>query len=142
MPIFSTLKFWLIAIPAAILITTITLYVHGAEKAKGQKAVLETQVRNLTADLAGRDQTITDLRGSRDMVNTRLAEMIAGNNAAIDAEVERRRQVAIERDKAKAALRIALDTIRTESENDAEFAHWLDQPVPAAAWERLRAAAE
>lgn len=100
------------------------------------------QVETLRADVIERDLNIESLRKSRDTVNERMRALIADNNAAVDAEVERRRQVAIERDRAKEALRLALDAIRTESDNDAEFAHWLDQPVPVAVWDRLRAATD
>lgn len=100
------------------------------------------QIEALRADVIERDLNIAALKKSRDTVNDRMRELIAYNNAAVAAEVERRRAIAIERDKAKEALRIALDAIRTESANDAEFAHWLDQPVPAAVWDRLRAATD
>jgi len=114
---------------------------HDRENLQALGAANE-RILNLQADIAGRDQSITELRTSRDTVNTRLAQMIADNNTTIAAEVERRHQVAIERDKAKEALNIALDTIATESNRDESFAVWLAESVPRAAWDRLRAAAE
>ena len=142
MPFIGGIKAYVIAIAAAALIATVTVYVIGSEKAKGQRDVLEAQKTNLLADIAARDLTITELRTSRDTVNTRLAELIAGNNKTIAAEVERRRLIALDRDKAKAALNIALDTIATESDRDESFAAWLPQSVPGAAWDRLRSTAE
>lgn len=96
----------------------------------------------LRLDVAERDMSITALKTSRDTVNDRLRTMIAENNTAVDAEIERRKQVEADRNKAREALRIALDTISTESANDETFKTWLAQPVPRAAWDRLRDAAE
>jgi DNA-binding XRE family transcriptional regulator len=119
-------------------IGAVKLYTDNAEAL----GAAQTTIADLREDLADRDTTIAELRASRDLVNTRLVSMIVDNNAAVEAEVERRRLIAIERDRAREALRIALDAIRTGSENDAQYVHWLDQPVPAAAWDRLRAIAE
>ncbi len=116
----------------------VRMYDKNAKELGEARATIEL----LSDQLAESYQTIEDLRTSRDDVNERMRGLITDNNAAVEAEVERRRQVALERDRAREALRIALDAIRTESENDAEFAHWLDQPVPAAAWDRLRAVSE
>lgn len=112
------------------------------EKLTRQAGQDAEKIETLRADVIERDLNIAALKKSRDTVNDRMRALIADNNAAVEAEVDRRRQVALERDKAKEALRIAMDAIRTESENDAEFAHWLDQPVPVAVWDRLRAATD
>lgn len=99
-------------------------------------------ISGLRADVAERDQSIAALRDSRDTVNAHLKALIADNNAAVEAEVERRRQATADAAKAREALRIALDAIRIEGEQDDEFKTWLAQPVPGAAWDRLRDAAE
>lgn len=98
-------------------------------------------IAGLKADVAERDQNVAALRTSRDTVNARLIELIAENNAAVDAEVARRKAAAAERDKAKSALRIALDTLASTSNEDETCDAWLRSPAPQCAWGGLRDAA-
>jgi hypothetical protein len=130
---------------AAITLGLGTYANHLRGEVKEREALVLSQqetMAGLRLDVAERDLSITALKTSRDTVNDRLRTLIAANNTAVDAEIERRKQVESERNKAKEALRIALDNISTVSANDETFKTWLAQPVPRAAWDRLRDAAE
>lgn len=133
---------------AALLLLSGGLGIY-AKHLRGEVAELEALVSSkdetidtLKADVAERDQNITAMRESRDTANDRLRTLIAENNAAVDAEIERRQRAAAERDRAQEALRIALDTISTESTRDPTCAEWLAAPAPACAWDGLRAATQ
>lgn len=118
-------------------------HLHG--EVAERDALLTAQKKTITgleADVLGWSMTSASLKKANDVANTRLSTTIAENNASVDREVERRRQVEADRNEAREALRIALDTISTVSETDDEFKTWLGQPVPRAAWDRLRDAAE
>ena len=105
-------------------------------------AAQQETITGLKLAVSERNASMAALKASRDTVNDRLTTVIAENNAAVDAEIARRKQVEADRNKARDALRIALDTISTVSETNDEFKTWLVQPVPRAAWDRLRDAAE
>ena len=120
-----------------------------AKHLRGEVAERETLITAQQETITGlklavseRNASMAALKASRDTVNDRLTTVIAENNAAVDAEIARRKQVEADRNKARDALRIALDTISTVSETNDEFKTWLVQPVPRAAWDRLRDAAE
>lgn len=142
----GAIKGYSIAVLSAGVIAAASLHLLNDKRASDRLEELTRQagqdaekIETLRADVIERDLNIAALKKSRDTVNDRMRALIADNNAAVEAEVQRRKQAAIDRDRTKEALRIALDTIATERETDAEFSIWLDQPVPAAAWERLRA---
>lgn len=133
-------KILLIAIAAAAVLGAITLYVHGAEKAKGKVKVLQSlnqqYLDTATAQVAEIERLTARIRDN----NARLLEQIAAEEARVTRAEQAAAALRADRDRITAELGASRARWNEAIANDETLQAWLPDPVPGAVWERLRAA--
>lgn len=131
---------WFKIIGIAAIVTAAVLYVGSRENAVGKVDTLEQMLATVEEDLE-----------AEKLASARLREQIRRMNAATQDRIERERQRVAAAQRAADQVRAQRDIIAGElneahqrfqeaKDHDAELREWAGHPVPAAVWDRLRAA--
>lgn len=133
-------KMLLVAIAAAVVLSAVTLYVYGAEKAKGKVRVLEAQNMAQIATLGAQSNELERLTARIRDNNARLLEQIAAEEARVTRAEQAAAALRADRDRITAELGASRARWNEAIANDETLQAWLPDPVPRAVWDRLRAA--